>query len=273
MSKPSIFIGSSSEGLEFARSVRSLLTKDAEITMWDEGFYGPGSTFIETLVNALPRFDFAILVLTPDDLVSSRQSESVSPRDNVIFELGLFMGRIGRSRTFMLQQANANLKIPTDLSGVTMLSYEWPRTDKNSRSAVGAACDTIRDIIRDLGISDTKTQKQISDIATRQDTIEMKVRTLQLLVKGLVTEFEYEKLCELSKDGPFMVWYHEDMFKEIKRLDAIRYVQPQNGQGIENLKRHDRSDRQFDLKEYVMITEEGLEYLGLRRELVPPLSE
>lgn len=38
MIKPSVFIGSSSEGLDFARAVRSLLTHDAEITMWNEGF-------------------------------------------------------------------------------------------------------------------------------------------------------------------------------------------------------------------------------------------
>src|SRR5215831_13927281 len=76
MTKPSVFVGSSSEGLEFARAVRSLLTRDAEITIWNEGFFGLGNTFIETLVNALPRFDFAVLVLTPDDLVNSREVEA-----------------------------------------------------------------------------------------------------------------------------------------------------------------------------------------------------
>jgi predicted nucleotide-binding protein len=63
MNKPSVFIGSSSEGLEFARAVRSLLKDDAEITLWNEGFFQLGHTYIETLVNALPRFDFAVLVL------------------------------------------------------------------------------------------------------------------------------------------------------------------------------------------------------------------
>ena len=62
MPKPSVFVGSSSEGLEFARAARGLLSQDAEVTLWNEGFFGLGSTFIETLINALPRFDFAILV-------------------------------------------------------------------------------------------------------------------------------------------------------------------------------------------------------------------
>jgi predicted nucleotide-binding protein len=118
MTKPAVFIGSSREGIEFARAVRGRLERDAEITLWDEGFSELGHTFIETLVNSLPRFDFAILILSSDDLVISRKLETFGPRDNVIFELGLFMGRLGRSRTFIVHQSNAALKIPTDLSGV-----------------------------------------------------------------------------------------------------------------------------------------------------------
>ena len=107
--KPSVFIGSSSEGLEFARAIRGLLTDVAQITLWNEGFFRPGNTFIDTLVNALPRFDFAALVLTADDLIRSREIESFGPRDNVLFELGLFMGRLGRARTFLVHQSGADL--------------------------------------------------------------------------------------------------------------------------------------------------------------------
>jgi predicted nucleotide-binding protein len=145
MEKPSLFIGSSTEGLELARAARSLLAEDVEITIWNEGFFSLGRTFIETLVNSLPRFDFAMLVLTPDDLIHSRKDETLGPRDNVIFELALFMGRLGRSRTFILHQGNAKVKIPSDLSGVTTATYEWPRADGSHRSAVGAACDSIRE--------------------------------------------------------------------------------------------------------------------------------
>ena len=267
MIKPSVFIGSSSEGLSFARAVRSSLTDDAEITMWNEGLFGLGSTFIETLVNALPRFDFAILVLTPDDLISSRDLEMLSPRDNVIFELGLFMGRLGRSRTFILHQANARLKIPSDLSGITTAIYDWPRKDDSARSAVGAACDSIREVIRDLGVSDTKTSKEISNIKSRQDTIETRVSTLQLLMKGLVSEFEYEKLRGLATSGPFMVKFHNDMYEELKRLDSIRYVWPQPGYGLVSIRERDGKGDEFDLKQYVRITDEGLKYLKLRDEL------
>jgi predicted nucleotide-binding protein len=85
MARPALFIGSSSEGLEFARAVRSLLADDVEVTLWNEGFFQVGSTFIESLVNGLPRFDFAAVVLTPDDLVKSRDLTILGPRDNALF--------------------------------------------------------------------------------------------------------------------------------------------------------------------------------------------
>ena len=62
INKPTFFVGSSSKGLELARAVRSLLTDDAEVTLWNEGLFRITDTFIEGLVNALPRFDFATVV-------------------------------------------------------------------------------------------------------------------------------------------------------------------------------------------------------------------
>ena len=161
MSKPSLFVGSSSEGLDFARAVRTGLAADVEVTIWNEGVFALGQTFIEALVNALPRFDFAVLVLTPDDFVVSRDTEALGPRDNVLFELGLFMGHLGRSRTFVLHPVATGLKIPTDLAGIVTAGYEWPRSDNNHRAALGAACDGIRQAIRDLGIIDKKTSRAI----------------------------------------------------------------------------------------------------------------
>lgn len=67
-----------------------------------------GSTFIENLMKAVARFDFAILVLTPDDIVQSRSKELAGPRDNVIFELGLFMGNLGA-----IERSFCSSRVPT----------------------------------------------------------------------------------------------------------------------------------------------------------------
>jgi len=153
-----VFVGSSSEGLEFARAVRNSLGREAEVTIWNEGHFELGQTFIEGLTKALSHFDFAVLVLTPDDLVGSRTSEAFGPRDNVIFEPGLFMGGLGRDRTFILHQANPPPKIPSDLSGLTTAPYDWPRSDHNFLAAVAPACDRIRAAIRSLGRLDRASQ-------------------------------------------------------------------------------------------------------------------
>jgi hypothetical protein len=275
MAKPSIFIGSSSEGLPFARAIRGDVGDVAEVTLWNEGFFRPNTTFIETLVNALPRFDFAALVLTADDFVRSRDVDTMGPRDNVLFELGLFMGRLGRARTFLVHQADGNLKIPSDLSGVTAATYEWPRADQNHHAAVGAACDSIRDVIRDLGFAEAKTAKAITDLSARQQQQERQlgeqrdaIRSLQFALQGIVTKYEYDKLRGLVQEAPFTCYYSDDLYNELKRLRAMGLVINHEGVGLSTI-RAEFKDRnlQFDLKRFFSITAQGHEYLRLRDEL------
>jgi predicted nucleotide-binding protein len=268
--KPTAFIGSSSEGLEIARAVRARIADTARVTMWNEGFFSPGGTIIEKLVNSLGQFDFAILVLRPEDLVRKRGEELLAARDNVIFELGLFMAHLGRQRTFMLVQATTRL--PSDLAGVQVVTY---RDDAQTNAgfnqameAVSPACDYIRGIIHDLGIAEHRTAAQLAQVTQRQNRMESRIDALQVVVKGIVTKFELEKLQGLLEKGPFLVRYHEDMYFELKRLDAIRYVKPTHSEGLNAVRRlHRGSDADFDLKQYVEVTADGREYVRLREEL------
>jgi hypothetical protein len=264
MVKPSIFVGSSSEGLPFARAARSLLAPDAELTMWNEGFFIPGSTFIETLINALPRFDFAVLVLTPDDLVQSRSVEGFGPRDNVIFELGLFMGRLGRSRTFMLHQAGPNLKIPSDLAGVTTATYDWPRADKHHQSAVGPACDSIRDVIRDLGTLETKAAKEISEIKSRQDTVDSRIEQAEKRIDRIfaytMSDPIFVNLKKLSTGAFGHFQTNGGLRRELRHLRDIGYI---------TVKGHinDLPDDGAELSAFVSVTPVGRQFVTLRDTL------
>ncbi len=76
------------------------------------------------------RFDFAILLVAPDDTVVSRRTRQRAPRDNVLFEFGMFMAVLGRRRTFLLveERGGARPKIPSDLLGIQALGYELPAT-------------------------------------------------------------------------------------------------------------------------------------------------
>lgn len=94
--RPTVFVGSSAEGLQVAKAVQAELQYCAECVIWSQEVFGLGEGTLESLVKALNRYDFAVLVLTPDDLVTSRGNSAPAPRDNVLLELGMFIGAIGR---------------------------------------------------------------------------------------------------------------------------------------------------------------------------------
>ena len=264
---PSVFVGSSTEGLACARAVRSQLADAAVLVLWNEGFFALGRTFIETLVNELPRFDFAILILTADALISERDAAVLGPRDNLIFELGLFTAGLGRSRTFVIKESR--IKMPTDLAGVTMAEYRSPTHSGDLMAVLGPACDSIRTAIESLGPADTKTAQRITQLQTRQTDVEAAIRTLRFVVRGIVTNWEAEKLEGLSRPTPFIVRFSRQMVSELARLRALGYVRVTPGHTITSLHERDGNSDEFDLKQYFDITQPGLEYLRLREESSP----
>jgi hypothetical protein len=187
-SLPSLFIGS---WLAIARAIQTQLQHDSEVTVWNEGAFPLGQTTLEGLVNALDRFDFAILVLTPDDTVVSRQSEHLAPRDNLLFELGLFMGRLGRSRTFVVCEGSQRMKLPSDLAGVTIAKFNAERADGNPVAAVGPACNAIRQTIKDLGLSEGRTAKRLQSATSDMEDVTKKMsNVIHLLARSRVVELD-----------------------------------------------------------------------------------
>jgi hypothetical protein len=148
MAKVSVFVGSSSEGLEVARAISDGIECCAEPVIWDEDVFEFGRSYLEELVTELEKHDFAILVLTPDDVTESRGDSRRSPRDNVLFELGLFMGRLGRERTFIVCDRSTQMKLPSDLAGISLISYEGTRMADAPASAVRGACMRINRVIK-----------------------------------------------------------------------------------------------------------------------------
>jgi hypothetical protein len=126
MAQPKIFVASSTEGLEVAKTVRSLLGDalrgTAEPVPWTRAF-DLSATYIESLEKAAEEADFAVIVVTPDDLTISRDRKRVAPRDNVVFELGLFMGSLGRERCYVVMEQSPDLKLPTDTLGMHFAAF------------------------------------------------------------------------------------------------------------------------------------------------------
>lgn len=122
--RPWLFVGSSAEGLAIGRELKSDLSHDPiEVQVWTDGVFKASQDTMDSLMIATLHSDFAVIVMSPDDSVTARGSTELAPRDNAIFELGLFMGALGRSRTFLLKPRGVSVKLPTDLLGVTPLEY------------------------------------------------------------------------------------------------------------------------------------------------------
>ena len=146
-----VFIGSSLEGLPIAQQVQYELHHLTAPRLWTQGVFEPGGSTLRSLLKEVRSHDFAVLVLSPDDTTTSREATSTSPRDNVIFELGLFMGRLGPNRTFLLYDKSSNLKIMSDFDGITKVPYDGQWAQADLPAAIGTACTPITQAIRRLG--------------------------------------------------------------------------------------------------------------------------
>jgi len=127
MRKPRIFLGSSGKQEKLLQALTRGLEDVALVEPWTTSF-NPGTTTLERLLELTHEVDFAVFVFARDDWTSSSPpvsdstaSGQASPRDNVVFEAGLFGGTLGMRRTFILH-ANGT-KLPSDLLGLTCVRY------------------------------------------------------------------------------------------------------------------------------------------------------
>jgi hypothetical protein len=123
MTKPRIFLGSSGKQAKLLEAITSGLEDVADVEPWTTTF-NPGRSTLDRLVELSQEVDFAAFVFAQDDWTAADAAESgqASPRDNVVFEAGLFGGALGIRRTFILHADGS--KLPTDLLGLTSVRYD-----------------------------------------------------------------------------------------------------------------------------------------------------
>ena len=127
MSKPRIFLGSSGKQHRLIAAMARGLSEIAIVEPWTTSF-NPGVSTLDRLVELTGQVDFAAFVFAQDDWTEAAQAPpnetalgQASPRDNVVFEAGLFGGALGMRRTFILHAEGA--KLPSDLLGLTCVRY------------------------------------------------------------------------------------------------------------------------------------------------------
>lgn len=149
--KPSLFIASSVERLDLAYAAQEELDHDVECTVWSQGAFQLSQSTMANLLDTVSESDFGLFIFAPDDVTKLRGIDKHTVRDNVIFELGIFVGRLGAERSFIIAPSDSNLHLPTDLLGITPATYTPDRQDGNLRAALGPACNRVRRAIAKLG--------------------------------------------------------------------------------------------------------------------------
>jgi CRP/FNR family cyclic AMP-dependent transcriptional regulator len=146
-----VFIICSAESIEIARAIQNQFSYDSfTVEIWTQETFRASQFPLESLERKLDESDFAIALATPDDLVESRDEIHATPRDNVIFELGMFVGRLGRNRSFLVEPRGGGVRLPSDLKGINTITY--PAEDKRKLAAsLAPACNELRDMFVELG--------------------------------------------------------------------------------------------------------------------------
>lgn len=142
---PKLFIGSSTEAKAIVNVVVQILSDRAACIPWynaPEFKHGGSFSTLNALCGATDLYDFAIFVLSDDDKLNSRKKRYASPRDNVIFEMGLFLGNLGPERVLgIVRKPQKALKIPSDLEGINLPRFEFDL--ENDHSNIGSLSATL----------------------------------------------------------------------------------------------------------------------------------
>ncbi len=146
-----VFLICSVEALPVARLIQNGLQHDPfDVIIWSDGVFKVTNYTLDTLEGEVDQADFAIAVAHGDDIAEIREKEWPVPRDNVIFELGLFMGRLGRSRAILMEPREEKVKLPSDVAGVTTIGYKYV-PGKDEASHMAPAVNALRSHIQELG--------------------------------------------------------------------------------------------------------------------------
>lgn len=149
-----VFIVSSAEALPIVDLLIKQFEHDPFLAVaWKNGVFRASHYTLDELETELDNSDFAIAVAHADDVVITRDDEWPTIRDNVVFELGLFMGRLGRRRAFLMEPRNADLKLPSDLAGLTTIPYRYEK-GKDAEQYIAPACARLRKLILAAGAKD-----------------------------------------------------------------------------------------------------------------------
>jgi hypothetical protein len=226
MTNPRVFIASSTEGLKYAKALQESLEDDkvADCTIWTQDVFRSSTYPIPNIVNAAKESDYGIFIFSPDDVTLLRDEKHKTVRDNVILELGVFIGALGREHCFIVSPDDVvDFRIPTDLIGLEPLTFNDRRKDKNILAAMGSCAnklerefskynsqekieieDSLLIQIRDIGLSafyscrDDYSKYRV-DAASIDKYINTAKNSIKIVSISLITGIQFDEVLNVIK--------------------------------------------------------------------------
>ena len=204
--KSRVFVGSSKHAKEQLYAVQDLLSDSADIVPWTQANFELTKSTLSSIEGELRKSDFGIFILSPDDKLLTEGEGKFTTRDNVILEIGLFMGHLGRERVFILCPDNIEtFKIPSNLLGITFATYDNSADD--IKVEFGKAVTGIRRAIRQHGI--------------REENYRLRRRVINVPERGST------KYIDITADAALYVADHRHRYpKELRRRIIAREIVP-----------------------------------------------
>jgi len=158
---PKVFIASSRESLDWAAFIMTKLNEhEMTADSWDlQSLFRPSEYFLDSFLEKIAEYDFGVFFFSPDDTLVKRGRESKSVRDNVLFELGIFIGQLGRKRNFVFRPNMEDFHWLSDLNGLLNIQYSYKQQADPitiSRELTGP-CRTVIHRIKEIGIRSKQT--------------------------------------------------------------------------------------------------------------------
>lgn len=259
MRKPRLFIASSAESLNIAEAVNVNLDHDFEVTIWKNGTFRLSSNTIDDLILKSSSVDFALFIFSLDDIVTIREKTEHVVRDNVLFELGLYVGAIGKERSFILKPRNVELHLPTDLLGLTLADFDGNRSDGDLVSATNRACVLIKNEVERLGLINHASLSETKRLKANPVEYDYSEIDFQFLSKCLCTHTsEPQGISFISISNGL-----REINNSLLHLSAIKLER--SGLVEKTIATETNTAEEYDYYSYI-ITELGIDFL-LKNEI------
>ncbi|MBC8745911.1 CRP/FNR family cyclic AMP-dependent transcriptional regulator [Paraburkholderia sp. WC7.3g] len=146
-----VLLISSAEAIPVTRALQDQFAHDPFVIVpWHQGVFRVTFYTLTSLESELEQCDFAIAIAHTDDVTTSRGVDWPAPRDNVIFELGLAMGKLGLNRAILMEPRGEGVKLPSDMKGITTIPYVFDQK-RDTEARFAPACNELRKYIQQMG--------------------------------------------------------------------------------------------------------------------------